>query len=50
MHQPGASSDCTLDQVAQFVAFKEDCWKLGKQEPKGEVIPMSWFEDKPFSL
>ena len=36
MHQPGASSDCILDQVARFVAFKEDCQKLGKQEPKGD--------------
>ena len=33
-HAPGASNTCIVDQVAQYVLFKEECQKNGQQEPK----------------
>ena len=38
MHDPGARSDCILDQVTHYVAFKEHCVKSGKQEPKADGV------------
>ena len=38
MHSPGANSVCIVDQVARYVAFKEECRKNGKQEPKGDGV------------
>jgi len=38
MHNPGARSDCIMDQVTHYVAFKEHCVKCGKQEPKGDGV------------
>jgi len=38
MHSPGANSVCIVDQIAQYVAFKEECRKNGKQEPKGDGV------------
>ena len=38
MHAPGATNVCIVDQVARYVIFKEECRKLGKQEPKGDGI------------
>ena len=35
-HSPGANSICIVDQVARHVAFKEECCKNGKQEPKAD--------------
>ena len=36
IHAPGASAACLADQVAQYVVYKEECRKLGKQEPMGD--------------
>ena len=38
MHDPGARSDCMVDQVAYYVAFKEHSIKSGKQEPKADGV------------
>lgn len=38
MHSPGASNTCIVDQVARYVAFKEQCCKAGKQEPKADGV------------
>ena len=38
MHAPGANNVCIADQVARYVTFKEECRKLGKQEPKGDEV------------
>ena len=38
MHAPGATNVCIVDQVARYVTFKEECRKLGKQEPKGDGV------------
>ena len=38
MHSPGANSVCIVDQVARYVAFKEECCKNGKQEPKADGV------------
>ena len=38
MHAPGATNVCIVDQVARYVTFKEECRKLGKQEPKGDRV------------
>ena len=38
MHDPGARSDCIMDQVTHYVAFKEHCVKCGKQEPKADGV------------
>jgi len=29
LHEPGASSQCIADQVAQYIIFKEECHKQG---------------------
>ena len=36
IHAPGASAACIADQVSRYVVYKEECRKLGKQEPKGD--------------
>ena len=38
MHEPGASSVCIADQVAQYVIFVEECCKAGKQEPRADAV------------
>ena len=38
MHAPGATNVCIVDQVARYVTFKEECHKLGNQEPKGDGV------------
>ena len=38
MHSPGASNACIVDQVARYVAFKEQCCKASKQEPKADGV------------
>ena len=38
MHAAGANSACIVDQVARYVAFKEECRKNGKQEPKADGV------------
>ena len=38
MHNPGARSDCIVDQVTHYVAFKEQCVKSGKQVPKANRV------------
>jgi len=38
MHSPGASNACIVDQVTRYVAFKEQCCKAGKQEPKADGV------------
>ena len=38
MHNPGARSDCIVDQVTHYVAFKEQHAKSGKQEPKADKV------------
>ena len=38
MHDPGARSDCIVDQVTHYVAFKEHSVKCGKQEPKADGV------------
>jgi len=37
-HSPGANNDCIVDQVAHYIAFKEECRINGKQEPKVDGI------------
>ncbi|XP_065888474.1 uncharacterized protein [Dysidea avara] len=36
MHAPGASNVCIVEQVSQYVLFKEECRKNGRQEPKSD--------------
>lgn len=36
MHEPGTSSVCIADQVAQYVIFVEESHKTGKQEPEAD--------------
>ena len=36
IHEPGASARCISDQVSRYLVFKEECRRLGKQEPKGD--------------
>ena len=36
IHEPGASTVCIADQVGRYLAFKEECKRLGKQEPRGD--------------
>ena len=36
IHEPGASARCISDQVSRYLAFKEECGRLGKQDPKGD--------------
>jgi len=36
MHSPGASNICIVEQVSQYVLFKEECRKNGRQEPKSD--------------
>lgn len=38
MHDPGARSDCIVDQVSHYVTFKEHFLKSGKQEPKADGV------------
>ena len=38
LHPPGASSACLIDQVAQYVLFKEKAKSEGRQEPKSDGI------------
>ena len=38
VHDPGARSDCIVDQVSHYVTFKEQCLKSGKQEPKADRV------------
>ena len=38
MHDPGARSDCIVDQTTHYVAFKEQCVKSGKQVPKADRV------------
>ena len=38
MHEPGASSHCIAEQVAQYINFKEQCRQSGKQEPKSDGV------------
>ena len=38
MHSPGASNACIVDQVTRYVAFKEQCCKAGKQEPRADGV------------
>jgi len=36
IYEPGASARCISDQVSRYLVFKEECRRLGKQEPKGD--------------
>lgn len=36
IHEPGASTVCIADQVSRYLAFKGECKKFGKQEPRGD--------------
>jgi len=36
IHEPGASARCISDQVSRYLAFREECKRLGKQDPKGD--------------
>jgi len=38
IHSPGASNAYIVDQVTRYVAFKEQCCKAGKQEPKADCV------------
>lgn len=38
LHSPGANNDCIVDQVARYIAFKEECRMNGKQEPKADGV------------
>ena len=38
LHAPGATNVCIVDQMARHVTVKEECRKLGKQEPKGDEV------------
>ena len=38
MHDPGPRSDCIVDQVTHYVAFKEQCVKSGKQVPTADGV------------
>ena len=38
MHEPGASSHCIAEQVAQYIISKEQCRQAGKQEPKSYEV------------
>jgi len=38
LHSPGANNYCIVDQVARYIAFKEECWMNGKQEPKADGV------------
>jgi len=45
MHSPGASNACTVDQVIRYVAFEEQCYKAGKQEPKADGVLVLNFDE-----
>ena len=36
MHDPGASSNCIISQLANYTIFKEECRKQGKRQPQGD--------------
>ena len=36
LHDPGASSNCIISQLANYTIFKEECRKQGKRQPKGD--------------
>lgn len=38
LHEPGASSKCISDQVAQYVLFKAECKKKDKHPPKSDGV------------
>jgi len=38
LHEPGASGNSTSDQVAQYVLFKAECEKQGKNLPKSDGV------------
>jgi len=38
LHSPGANNNCIVDQVARYIAFKEECRVNGKQEPKADGV------------
>ena len=38
LHEPGASSDCIGNQLANYMIYKEECRKQGKKQPQGDGV------------
>ena len=38
LHEPGASSDCIANQLANYMIYKEECHKQGKKQPQGDGV------------
>ena len=38
LHEPGSSSDCIANQLANYTIYKEECCKQRKKQPQGDGV------------
>ena len=38
LHEPGYSSDCITNQLANYNIYKEECCKQRKKQPQGDSV------------